>query len=297
MTRDPNTNVEPLPAGDELSEMLRGYVQAAQRLQKTHETLQHEIVRLRDELASKDRELERRRRLASLGELAAGVAHEVRNPLGAISLYSGLLRRECRNIRPAMELIRKIEAGIKAIDEVVQDTLALVPRAGECEIHLLQSILERARDLSLGVLRAAGATLEVRLEDPQLRIPAQREALQRVFVNLIANAAQAAPHGSVVRLHVATAGENWIEARVLDDGPGLPDGVADRVFDPFFTTKQNGTGLGLTIAHRLVELHGGRLSARNQECGGAEFVVGLPTERPAEAVNAPEENPTRTTAA
>ncbi|MEE8615635.1 MAG: histidine kinase dimerization/phospho-acceptor domain-containing protein, partial [Roseateles sp.] len=96
------------PADDELGAVLRDYLNVAERLQRTHEALQGEVVRLRRELASKDQELERRRRLAALGELAAGVAHEVRNPLGAIQLYSGLLRNECLangGLPAAVELI------------------------------------------------------------------------------------------------------------------------------------------------------------------------------------------------
>src|SRR5215470_4240502 len=92
---------------EELGGVLRDYLEIAGRLQQTHESLQREVVRLRQELASKDRELERRQRLAALGEMAAGVAHEVRNPLGAIQLYSDLLRKEClsHEFAPAIDLL------------------------------------------------------------------------------------------------------------------------------------------------------------------------------------------------
>jgi signal transduction histidine kinase len=286
-----------LPTRDELNEMLSGYVDVAQRLQQTHETLQREVVRLRDELASKDRELERRRRLASLGELAAGVAHEVRNPLGAISLYSGLLRDQCRDSGPALELIEKIDAGIEAIDGVVQDTLALAPRGGRLTRYPLRAIVDRACDVCLGVLDAAQVRVETLAPDSDVMVAAHADALQRVFVNLIANAAQAAPAGTVVTVEITVSDACQAEVHVIDDGPGLAPEVLDRVFDPFFTTKQQGTGLGLTIAHRLVEAHGGKLVARNRDAGGAEFIVELPTKSGESEPGAPVAGASRTTAA
>jgi len=268
------------PADDELGAVLRDYLNVAERLQRTHEALQGEVVRLRRELASKDQELERRRRLAALGELAAGVAHEVRNPLGAIQLYSGLLRNECLangGIPAAVELIEKIEAGIRAIDCVVQDTLALAPRRSNLAHHRLRSIIEDARDVCLGTLRTEQVTLETHYDDPAICVRADEDSLQRVIVNLIVNAAEASPANDRIVVHVGPEGEQAVEVRIRDNGPGLPAEVLDQIFDPFFTTKKHGTGLGLTIAHRLVEAHGGRLSAHNRPEGGAEFVVILPT--------------------
>lgn len=264
-----------VPRVDQLSGVLREYLQATERLQRTHESLEREVTRLRGELASKDRELERRRRLASLGELAAGVAHEVRNPLGAIQLYSGLLRRECGGIGPAVQLIEKIEAGIQAIDEVVRDTLALAPRGCKLATHLVADVMTRACDMCQPILLRRGVTVATQLDQPGLRITCDLAAIERVLVNLIANAADFAPPGSAIELHVARA-DGAVTLAVADSGPGLPADAIDRVFDPFFTTKPHGTGLGLTIAHRLVEAHGGSLAARNRPQGGAEFIVTLP---------------------
>lgn len=261
----------------ELGGVLREYMDVALRLQRTHETLQQEVERLRRELASKDQELERRRRLASLGELAAGVAHEVRNPLGAIQLYSGLLRGECRRRPPALELIEKIEAGIRAIDRVVQDTLALAPRPRQFERQPLQTILEEAREACRRVLDERQVRLDCRYADRTACVAADADGLRRVFINLLVNAAEASPPGAVVHVFVGAESEQAVEIRVSDEGPGLPEELLDRIFDPFFTTKENGTGLGLTIVHRLVEAHGGTLAARNRSEGGAEFVLTLPT--------------------
>lgn len=261
---------------DELSAVLRDCMAVTQRLQRTHETLQREVARLRQELEHKDRELERRRRLAALGELAAGMAHEVRNPLGAIQLYSGLLRRRCQDPRETLQLLDKIEAGIRAIDGVVQDTLALAPRGARIEPRPLEPIVRRALDVCQRIFQTRQVRVQVELPSDPPAVMADDAALQRVLVNLLANAAEACDAGATVTLRVEPPAGGMVAVRVLDEGPGLPPGQAERVFDPFFTTKQTGTGLGLTIALRLMELHGGRLSAANRPERGAEFVAEIP---------------------
>lgn len=265
------------PTPDELAGVLRDYTQVAERLGRTHEALQGEIARLRQELAVKDRELQLRRRLSSLGELVAGVAHEVRNPLGAIQLYSDLLRRQCReqNFDYGLRLIDKIEAGIQAIDAVVEDTLALAPRDRQLQGCPLGATLGRARDAAQRVLVARGVTLELPELDEALAVLADESGLQRVLVNLIVNAAEASEPGQSVRVEVSPAAGEMLTIHVRDPGAGIPDAVMERIFEPFFTTKPCGTGLGLTIAHRLVEAFGGRLSAANRPAGGAELTVTL----------------------
>lgn len=285
------------PAVDDLSAILREYTEVTQRLQRTHETLQREVVSLRDELASKNRELEVRRRLAALGELAAGVAHEVRNPLGAIQLYSNLLRNECRRLDPALRLIDKIELGIRAIDAVVRDTLALAPRPGRLAPRPLREILGGAVEACQAALAARHVRLEVDWPAPELAVLAEGDGLQRVLVNLIVNAAEASPPQRTVRVTAGPGDDDEVVLRVADEGPGLSEEVLERLFDPFFTTKPDGTGLGLTIAHRLVTALGGRLSAANRPVGGAEFTVVLPRAHAPERIREPSSPQRRTSAA
>jgi signal transduction histidine kinase len=262
-------------AGDR-GEVLLDYLEATARLQRTHETLQREIVRLRTELESKDRELERRRRLAALGELAAGVAHEVRNPLGAIQLYSGLLRNECGGLDPAVKLIEKIEAGIRAIDGVVRDTLALAPRGLRLAPCRLDTLVVATLDLCSEKLQSCGVQAITELANPATVVMIEEYGAQRVLMNLIVNAAEASNAGSEVRISAAEATDGRVELRVSDSGIGMPPEVLERIFDPFFTTKKTGTGLGLTLAHRLMEAQGGELRAANRAKGGAEFTMTLP---------------------
>lgn len=264
------------PPTEELGVVLREYMSVTERLQRTHETLQHEVARLRDELARKNRELEVRRRLAALGELAAGVAHEVRNPLGAIQLYSNLLRRECRRLDPALLLIDKIETGIRAIEAVVQDTLALAPRAGQLLPRPLVELIESAAECCAPVLAKRDVRLDVDISRRDVHVLADGDGLQRVLVNLIMNAVEASPPGGRVEVRCGAARRGVVVVRVLDEGTGLSPEVREHLFDPFFTTKEHGTGLGLTIAHRLVAALSGRLTARNRRPRGAVFVVTLP---------------------
>lgn len=280
----PTPNPAPASGGDELSDVLREYMDVTARLQRTHQALQQEVVRLREELASKDRELELRRRLAALGELAAGVAHEVRNPLGAIQLYSGLLRNECRahRLSHATQLIEKIEAGIQAIEAVVQDTLALAPRDRQLAACPVADLFARVRDATLKTITVCRVELQIDPPGTTLAVRADPGGLQRILVNLVVNAAEASPPGRVVRLRADVEG-GQVAIRVIDEGTGLPEEIQHRIFDPFFTTKQHGTGLGLTIAHRLTEAYGGRLQAANRPEGGAVFVVWLPEASATEA--------------
>lgn len=278
MASDPHANPLPAaPAADELHDVLRAYMDVTGRLERTHNKLQDEVARLRAELASKNRELELRRRLAALGELAAGVAHEVRNPLGAIQLYSGLLRDQVRahDLGPSLELLDKIQAGIAAIDAVVQDTLALAPRQQQLRACRIDELLTAAHD----ACAAAFAKLQVRLVLPTdgcaQEVYGDLKGLQRVLVNLMVNAAEVSQPGQAVQVEVTDTAE-VVQIAVVDNGPGLSDELRERIFEPFFTTKEQGTGLGLTIAHRLVEAYGGQLSVVNRPERGAIFTVTLP---------------------
>lgn len=272
---EPATVSQATPNMEGLGDVFREYLAVTERLSATHVTLQHEIARLRSELEAKDRELERRKRLATLGELAAGVAHEVRNPLGAIQLYSGLLRKQCGGSHAAATLIDKIEAGIQAIDGVVQDTLALSPRGHRLAAQPIGPILAAAATACQAELAKRSIELRAGEWDDNFVVYADASALQRVLINLISNAADASQIGGVVVLKTEE-GAGGVVIRVLDQGFGIPEEVLDKLFDPFFSTKATGTGLGLAIAHRTVEAHDGHLTAQNRPEGGAEFRVWLP---------------------
>jgi signal transduction histidine kinase len=257
---------------EELGRIIMAYSEVTERLQKSHEQLTLTVQKLRTELGEKDRQLERRKRLAALGEMAAGMAHEIRNPLGAIQLYASMLAGDVRAMPESARLVEKIAGGVRRMEDIVTKVLqfsrdlrvTLSPGdvaglAGECVEH--------------ASTRAVSKGVRLRLEGPAT-CPARydRTMLAQAVLNLVLNAVDATPEGKAVTVAWGTEGARTF-VRVSDEGPGVPVDAMDKIFNPFFTTKDDGTGLGLAIVHRVVEAHDGAITVRNTEGSGAVFEV------------------------
>jgi len=269
----------------DLVAILQVYNDVTERLKRSHEALAGEVCRLRDELHEKNLELARRERLSALGQMAAGVAHEIRNPLGGIGLYASLLERDLSD-RPAQrDIVRRISAGVQNAENIVRDILAFAGGASpKFEPVSLGGILEGAISQAAPQAEVKGIAIIV---DPSLRdatLVADPGQIERALLNLVLNALEAAgPDGRVwIRRGAGRLEGGMLEIVVEDNGPGIAPECLHRIFNPFFTTKDGGTGLGLAIVHGIAESHGGCVRAGSRVGGGAAFTLALPTERKVE---------------
>lgn len=261
----------------EMVAILRTYNEVTAKLKRSHETLFGEVQRLREELEAKDKELQRRERLAALGEMAAGVAHEIRNPLGGIGLYASLLERDLADRPAQQEIARRITAGVQNLEEIIRDILAF---AGGAEPRMTQTTVAAVVDAALEharpKLELMGIILEIAAEIDEVEIHCDASQMSRALSNLIFNGIDATGSGGRVWIRLSGANGECVSIAVEDDGPGIDPAILPRIFNPFFTTKDRGTGLGLSIVHGIVEAHGGRISAGQRAGGGASFVLTLP---------------------
>jgi len=225
----------------ELTRLMETFNQATERLGQSYRT----IGELQKEIAEKDRQLARKTRLETLGRMAANLAHEIRNPLGGIQLYASMLRRDLESDVRKVEVLDRILGAITGLDSLVEDMLAfgreIEPRR---KMQPLRPLVEQALDLARGILEPKRVRVDLSVE---AKAEVDGEMMQRVFLNIIANAAQAVGEGG--RLSIA-AGDRAIA--FTDDGPGIAPEILEKIFTPFLTTKTKGTGLGLAIAHKIV---------------------------------------------
>ncbi|MBW3598420.1 MAG: HAMP domain-containing histidine kinase [Planctomycetes bacterium] len=270
---------EPAHDSPDLAAVLAAWDEATQRLHASHETLRAEVRRLSDELAVKNKELARKNRLADLGQMASHVAHEVRNSLMPLTLYSSLLRRRLAGDADTLSFVDKIDSGLTALEATVNDLLNFTrdrdPQWRSFSLHgLLQDVCESLKPQ----FAAQGVSVEVDAPPDALGF-ADADMLRRCVLNLMLNALDAMPEGGQLVLTACTGSEG-LDIEVADSGPGISPDDEERLFEPFFTTKSEGTGLGLAIVQRIAEAHRGRVCVRNCPEGGAAFTIHIP--RPAE---------------
>jgi signal transduction histidine kinase len=256
----------------DLAELLGAFNEVTARLQRTHESLRAEVARLSGELSQANEQLERSRRLAGLGQMAAGIAHEVRNPLGSIGLYARMLMEDLADRPQERRIAGKIAAAVRGLDGVVGDVLSF---ARQLQISLAPAcpaeLMERALDAAV----PGGVSVEVRRcwgpELPFLDCDADR--VHQALVNIIRNALEAMDEIQGERVLTLGISARCLGERdaaglwVADTGPGVNAEVVERMFNPFFTTRAAGTGLGLAIVHRIIDAHGGRVEVRNNTSG------------------------------
>jgi two-component system sensor histidine kinase HydH len=217
---------------------------------------------------AEERARERERRLATLGEMSAVLAHEIKNPLASLKGNAQLLARSLpEGEKPRAKADRIVDEAVR-LEHLTNDLLAFA-RSGEIKI------VEADPAALLRDAAAATAGDRVAIDDggAPRSWPLDADRLRQVLVNLLENAAEISE--GPIEAAVTRAGAG-LRFTVRDHGPGLPAEDLERLFEPFFTKRTRGTGLGLAVCKRLVELHGGTIAARNAAGGGAELVIDLP---------------------
>jgi signal transduction histidine kinase len=226
------------------------------------------LDRARAQIAQKEK-------LASLGQLATAIAHEVKNPLAIIrSSVQNLSESIAPEEQDSHESARFV---LEEIDRLTRVTNSLLAFARPISLHRQRvsctSILDKTRLLAARMLAERSIALET---DAALSadVDADADLVCQVLLGLLGNAAEVTPRGGTVRLE-ARERDGEIELAVADRGPGIPPEIAERIFEPFFTTREAGTGLGLAVARQIVEAHQGALAFENLDGGGARFTVRL----------------------
>ncbi|MFK7961440.1 MAG: sensor histidine kinase [Phycisphaerales bacterium] len=299
-----------LTAGDgeaDFTGLIAAFNRSAEELQRTHEVLQSEVGRLRDDLAEARARLRRSEQLAALGEMAAGIAHEIRNPLGSIGLYAQALEEDLVDQPEQSDLAGRIINAVRGLDAIVRDVLAFSrdhqpdPRPTDLAglsraalAHCAGLLSETDTHLELVVVEPDGSAVAIDTEetrpdaDGSPAVCADAVLMPSAVANLVRNAVEAM--ASVedgqrqIRIELRRdqltlpdgVRDERAVLRVIDRGPGIPADVRARMFNPFFTTRATGTGLGLAIVHRIVDAHGGHVVVDDAPGGGARIDLCLP---------------------
>jgi signal transduction histidine kinase len=260
-----------------------------QELKSFSEQMEEKIQKTTADLKKTEAQLIRSEKLASLGELAAGIAHEIRNPLTSINILIHSLAESLSSENIHREDLRVIEEEIERINEIIDQFLRFgkpsPPHFEETDvISILEEILQLLR------LQIEKQRIHVEKEF-QLLPPAvlDREQLKQVILNLVMNALQAMPEGGRLRLSVQKPGKDrWIQIGIQDSGTGIPPEYMDKLFDPFFSTREGGIGLGLPIAHRIIDQHHGRIEVVSTPREGTVFTLYLPVDQEEKDANYPD---------
>lgn len=225
--------------------------------------------------------------LAALGQIAGGLAHELKNPLGAIELNAQMLQRQFKDpvLDPAKALARidRILKGTENLKRIVGSFLAYArPGRPDRERVDLNQLLQELLDEQDEVLTAAGVGVSFHPDENLAAVPADRVQLRSVFLNIILNARDAmrdAPAGKPRKLLIATRNRSSrrVSVVIANNGPPLSAKAATRLFEPFYSEKEEGTGLGLAIVRRVIELHRGQVKAASDPDQGVSFTIELPT--------------------
>jgi len=239
--------------------------------------VQHYELDTQDKLVNRERRAQADRILA-MQTMSAGLAHEVRNPLNAAKLQLELLERRLRRQSDDTRLTEPTELAQKEIERLTELLNEFLVFARPPELHAQEhdvvAIVRQVVDLERIAAEARGTRLELTAEPAVLTAAVDAAKLHQLVLNLVRNACEAVSAGGVVQVGVAVD-DGRCRLRVADNGPGIPEHVKPRIYEPFFSTKEGGTGLGMSIVHSLVSLHGGTIDLATGTTG-TTFEVSIP---------------------
>ena len=243
------------------------------------------ILSLRDitPLNKLEEQANRTGRLAAMGEMAVRIAHEIRNPLGSIELFSTMLKDDLQDFEELKVLAEHISSGVKSINNIVSNLLLFIRPDQQPDRHVLDvhDALKDSLFFAWHLLDAQnGVEVDTELANHPLPIRGDLELLKQVFLNLILNAIQAMSKEGKLRISTrkVTRQDNtqWAEIRLSDTGCGIATADLSKIFDPFYSTRNKGTGLGLSIVHNITKMHGGGIDITSCQAEGTECIVTLP---------------------
>jgi two-component system, chemotaxis family, CheB/CheR fusion protein len=277
-----------LLAMEDITARTQAETQRQQYQTQLEQQVHERTVALRQEMAERQRlehEAHRVQHFALLGRLAAGVSHDLRNPLGAIFLHVEILEEELRepSAASATEIasaLAEVKTQLVRVDELIQDYLSLVRVAAiqQAPGDLSRLVTELVQEMA-PALAAHDITLQLEALAQLGQVALHNHTLQRALLNLVRNAIEAMPHGGTLTLRGRRQGTT-VSLEVEDTGVGIPPEQTTQIFEPLYTTKPGGTGLGLYIVQEVVAAHGGQVAVQSVVGQGSTFTITLPRLRP-----------------
>lgn len=229
-------------------------------------------------------------KMTSLGRIATGIIHELRNPLSGINIYLSSLRKMCdasggqqlEDVEKVETIVERVQSASNKIEAVIKRVMDFSkPGISKLVLTDLNQTIEEAASLCSVTLRRKGISLEKNFQGGILQCYIDPQLIEQVILNLVTNAGQAVEHTrGEKKIELSSWREqNWACISVDDSGPGIPQALRGKIFDPFFTTKEEGIGIGLSLCQRIIADHGGVLDVDTSSLGGAKFRIKIPIEK------------------
>lgn len=260
-----------------LNDAFQTFKNASAKLERQYSLVEQRVEELTAELAEKNAQMERNRRLAAMGEMGARIAHEIRNPLGSMALFASMLERDLEGEPDKKRLASHISKGVKTLDNLLTNMLIF---SGAPEARRKNSDMREIVEDTFVMAtthRKDGVTLRAVYEGPA-EFAFDPAMVRQMMINLVFNGLDAVDESGTVsvRVSIEQGAPRRMRIEVKDTGSGINEADIDRIFDPFYTTKERGTGLGLAIVSTVVNAHKGTMEVSSRPGEGTSFVITMP---------------------